>query len=329
MRIAVDAAGGLHAPGVAVRGVLAALRHKNAPDGIVLVGTRDQIEHELGAHYDPRIEIVDAGEPVTEAEPPLKGLLRKPHSSIVIAHQLVKQERAAAVVSAGSTGAQLAAAVLQLGKLRWLLKPALGAVIPRKRSPGFLLDVGANPTVNGIHLVQFAAMGSVFAETVLDIKKPRVALLSNGEEMNKGTDAVRTAHQILSRARLLRFVGNIEGGDVFADKADVIVTDGFTGNVILKFAESLPEMLGAAADDMLRALEPSRYGGVPILGVRGVSVVCHGRSNEYAVAAAILEAQRMVRIGLTEKMERLAAQLRWQRFLLRARRRGRKTGKRE
>ncbi|MDK9698776.1 MAG: phosphate acyltransferase [bacterium] len=320
MRIAVDAAGGVFAPAAPVQGALAALSARGAPEHILLVGNRELIQREIGKRSDARVSIVEADEAISDHEAPLKGLHRLPRTTIVVAHELVKEGRADAVVSAGSTGAQLAASVLKWGKLRWVLKPAFGAVIPKPAGSGFILDVGANPTVAAVHLVQFAAMGAVFAEQLLNMKNPRVALLSNGEEANKGNDAVRGAHQILTRSNVLRFVGNIEGNEIFSDKADVIVTDGFTGNIFLKFAESLPALFGNEGSSRLAAFDPKRYGGVPILGVKGISVVCHGNSNADAITAAIIEANRMVKVQLTEKMEKLAAKLRWQRFLFKPRR---------
>ncbi len=319
MRIALDAAGGVNAPKAQVEGAIRALAAAGGPSEIILVGNRDTILSSVSGSLDPRIIIEEANDAIPDGEAPLAGMHRLPRSTIVIAHELVKSGRADAVVSAGSTGAQLAAAVLKWGKLRWLVKPALGVTIPRPLKRSFLLDVGANPSVGPVHLAQFAAMGTVYVEEMLGIPHPRVALLSNGEEASKGTDAVKGAYQILRKTHILNFVGNIEGDEIFTDKADVVVTDGFTGNVFLKFAESLPGILGIDSSQLLRFLEPSQYGGVPILGVKGVSVVCHGRSNADAIAAALLEATRMVNLQLTTKMERLAARLRWQRFWLRPR----------
>ncbi len=319
MRIAVDAAGGSNAPAALVDGAVQALASAGGPREIILVGNRERILSALPSKVDTRIKIEEANESISDSEAPLAGYHRLPRSTIVVAHELVKAGRADAVVSAGSTGAQLAAAVLKWGKLRWLVKPALGAVFPRPGRSGFVLDVGANPAVGPVHLAQFAALGAVFAEEMMDLPFPRVALLSNGEESSKGTDAVKGAYQILRRTRILNFIGNIEGDEIFADKADVIVTDGFTGNVLLKFAESLPGLFGNDSTYLLHKLEPTQYGGVPILGVQGISVVCHGRSNANAISAAILEATRMVQLRLTTKMERLAARLRWQRFRLRPR----------
>lgn len=315
MRIAVDTAGGVFAPFAAIEGALQSLNYSEAPSEIILVGKRADILNHLKGHLPAKLYVVEAESFVPESLSPLRGIRSLPNSTIKVAHQLVKEGRADAVVSAGSTGAQLAAAVLIFGKLRWVLKPALGAIIPKGEKKGFLLDVGANPHVHSVHLVQFAAMGAVFAEQILNIHNPRVALLSNGSEAEKGTDAVKGAFHILNRSGKLNFVGNLEGDEIFSDRADVIVTDGFTGNIFLKFAESLPSLIEGCDSSVLKSLEPSQYGGVPILGVRGVSVVCHGKSNASAFCSAILEAVRVCKLSLPKRMEKLAARLRWQRFM--------------
>ncbi|MCX7834876.1 MAG: phosphate acyltransferase [bacterium] len=315
LRIAVDTAGGEFAPIAPIEGALQSLLHPEAPSEIILVSKRSVLFDYFKGHLPNKVSFVEAETFVPESISPLRGIRSLPNSTITVAHQLVRDGRADAVVSAGSTGAQLAAAVLILGKLRWVLKPALGAILPKKEKKGFLLDVGANPSVHSIHLVQFAAMGAVFVEQILQIHNPRVALLSNGTEAEKGTDAVKGAYHILQRSGKLNFVGSIEGNDILTDRADVVVTDGFTGNIFLKFAESLPSIIEGCDSSMLQSLEPTQYGGVPILGVRGVSVVCHGKSNASAFTSAILEAVRVSKLSLPKRMEKLAARLRWQRFM--------------
>lgn len=315
MRIAVDTAGGEYAPSAPILGALHSLSLNDAPNEILLVGNKAEILKHLGGKVPTQIQIIEAEGFIPESTPPLRGLRSLPNSTIAVAHQLVRDHRADAVVSAGSTGAQLAAAVLLLGKLRWVLKPALGAIIPKEKSRGFLLDVGANPVVHSLHLVQFAAMGTVFAEQILKITNPKVALLSNGVEAEKGTDAIKGAHHILQRSKKLNFIGNLESDELFSERADVVVTDGFTGNIFLKFAESIPRLLTNCDSPLLQSLEPSQYGGIPILGVKGVSVVCHGKSNQSAFSSAIIEANRTVKLSLPMRMEKLAARIRWQRFM--------------
>jgi len=308
MRIAVDAMGGDHAPHEIVLGALAhAAGH---PDEVILVGDAPRLERELGETGLPvpgNLRLVDAPEVIAMGEPPVTALRSKRRASVLVATNLVRDGEADAIVSAGSTGASMAAAVLRLGRIEGIERPALAAHLVTATGPITMLDVGANVDSRPINLLQYAVMGSIYAERVLGVRRPRIGLLNIGEEDEKGNALTREAHALLRRSKL-HFVGNVEGSDVPQHAADVVVCDGFIGNVVLKFLEgvtsyifrSLREDLqqGMVAPVALLALKPGfdrmryrfdyeRYGGAPLLGVRGVSIVTHGRARARMVENAI------------------------------------------
>jgi phosphate acyltransferase len=316
--------GGDHAPAPIVDGAVAAARHLTS--GVLLVGQRDRIEAELARHPDAAtlpIEVVDAPDVVGMHESPAAALRRKPASSIRIAVGAVAEGRAAAVVSAGNTGATVMASHAALGLLTGVQRPALATAIPTKTSRAVLLDVGANAECRPAHLLHFAVMGSVYAQLALGIAQPRVGLLSIGEEETKGNELTRDAHRALKDAPV-RFIGNVEARDLYSGVADVIVCDGFTGNVALKVSEGLAEMVEALLREELsstfstrvgyllslrafrrfrRRVDYSEYGGAPLLGVGGVVIVAHGRSSAKAVRNAILLASRFSRDRLISQIE--------------------------
>src|SRR5438128_1088820 len=240
MRIAIDAMGGDAGPSVIVDGALVAARHLQA--GLLLVGDAGAIERELGRHPAVGIfrrldiEVIDAPEYVEMSESPAHALRRKPRASIRVAADAVRDRRADAVFSAGHTGASVMASHAAFGMLPGVDRPALATIIPTRRRPAVLLDAGATVGCRPPHLVQFAVMGSAYARVALGLETPRVALLSVGEEETKGNDLTREAHQLLKEAPV-HFIGNVEGRHVYAGDADVIVCDGFTGNVTLKLSE--------------------------------------------------------------------------------------------
>ena len=241
------------------------------------------------------------------SEAPTAALRRKPGASIRVAVQQVADGHASAVVSAGSTGATVMAARTGLGLISGVDRPALAAVIPTKQRPTVLLDVGANAECRPAHLVQFGVMGAVFAQIALGLERPRVGLLSIGEEESKGNELTREAHQLLKNAPV-QFVGNVEARDVYAGVADVIVCDGFTGNVALKISESLVDMIetlagGAMTGEMSRRLDAAEYGGALLLGVKGIVIVGHGRSSAMAVENAVGLAHRFSVGRLVERLE--------------------------
>lgn len=331
MRVVVDAMGGDHAPRAVVAGAVAAARHPGV--GVTLVGPADLVRAELDRQSGASsldILIVEAPDSIGMGEPPAQALRRKPLASIKVAADLVARGDAAALFSAGNTGATVLAAYSTFGLLRGAERPALAATVPTARGWAVLLDVGANANCRPQHLVTFAVMGTVYARLACGIDQPTVGLLSIGEEASKGNALTREAHRRL-QGTSLRFVGNVEARDVYSGAVDVVVCDGFTGNVALKVSEGMVEMVEAlleqecqaAADDdtgyrRLRAafdhfrsrVDYSEYGGAPLLGVGGACLVGHGRSSVKAVESAILLAHRFAGGGLVRRLEQelLAAQ---------------------
>jgi glycerol-3-phosphate acyltransferase PlsX len=309
LRIALDAMGGDLAPKAAVEGAVAAARDFGLE--IVLVGLNDIVENELATHDTTglAIRIEHAPEVVAMDDSPLESVLTKPHSSINVGMELVKRGDVHGFVSAGNSGAMMAAAMAILGNLAHVDRPAIASLVPATDSMTLLIDAGANTEVKPIHLAQFAVMGSVYSRRVRNIARPRVGILSNGEEASKGTDITRGAAEMLSHmATHVNYIGYVEGRDINRGKADVVVTDGFTGNVALKTMEGfaafllghLREMFGTswrgrmayllirkALTAMRTELDPHEVGGAPLLGVNGVAIIAHGASNPRAIRNAI------------------------------------------
>ena len=320
--------GGDEAPGSIIDGALVAARHLQV--GLLLVGAGAAIERELSRH--PRvgwldIEILDTPDRIDMEEAAAAALRRKPRASIRQAAEAVADGRAQALFSAGHTGATVMAALAAFGRLPAVDRPALATIIPTRNRPAILLDSGASVECRPHHLVQFAIMGAAYARVALDCEQPRVALLSVGAEESKGNDLTREAHQLLKTAPV-NFVGNVEGPDVFAGQADVIVCDGFTGNITLKVSEGLVETVEALLHDELSAtfgtrvgyllsrqayrrfrkrLDYSEYGGAPLVGVNGLCIVGHGRSSAKAVRNAVAMAARAVNDGLLHNLAREVA----------------------
>jgi glycerol-3-phosphate acyltransferase PlsX len=323
--IAVDAMGGDAAPAQIVDGALAAARHFDL--GVMLVGPAALLEAELARHIGAdrdRVRLVDAGAKIEMAEAPAAALRRKPTASIRVAAEMVARGEASALFSAGHTGASVMAAHAAFGMLPGVDRPALAATIPTRQRPAVLLDVGASVECRPQHLLQFAVMGSVYVRVALGIDAPRVGLLSIGEEETKGNELTREAHRLLKSAPL-SFIGNIEARDVYSGAADVIVCDGFTGNVALKISEGLIEVaedllreelsstMAARVGSMLtlralrhfrRRLDYSEYGGAPLLGVSGIAIVGHGRSSAKAVRNAVAMAYRFAANNFVQRVER-------------------------
>jgi glycerol-3-phosphate acyltransferase PlsX len=322
-RIVLDAMGGDNAPEEVVKGGIAAV--KDGELELVLVGPEDRLEKELAkCGYDgDKISIVDASEVIEMGDSPIWAIKNKRDSSIVVGIDLLKSKEAAAFVSAGNTGAVVTAATLTLGKKKGVHRPALGAVFPFPAGPILCLDIGANAECKPEMLVDFGRMGSIYMEKIFKIEHPRVALLSNGEEESKGSPTVQKAHKLLKKAKL-NFIGNVEGRDLSKGVADVLVTDGFTGNVLLKTGEGLGEMLlkslweavdgnpklneavnvlGPVLNSVMGTLDYTGYGGAVVLGVDGIVVVAHGRSNAKAIENAVLKAQRVMEFGAVEAIK--------------------------
>ena len=315
-RVAVDALGGDQAPGEVILGALAA-----AAEGIevTLYGPAG-----LDAQGLPLVETTEV---IEMAEKPAEAVRAKPDSSLVACVRAVADGTAEAAVSAGNTGAMLAAGLLHLRRLPGVLRPAIAVPLPANRGPSVLLDAGANADARPEHLLQFAHMGSVFSEEILDVHRPEVRLLSIGEEDEKGNQLTIEAHRLLREDASLNFAGNAESRDLLRGVADVVVTDGFTGNIVLKLLEgTIGELLGElreeisstatgklggllirpAARRMRRRLDPDTYGGAYLLGLRGLAVIAHGNSGRQAVANAIRLAARGAEHRVVERLaERL------------------------
>jgi glycerol-3-phosphate acyltransferase PlsX len=323
LRIAIDAMGGDDAPGSIIDGALVAARHHQI--GLLLVGDSALIERELSRHPAAGsldVEILDTPDRIVTSERASAALRRTPRASIRLAAEAVRDGRAAALFSAGHTGATVMAAVGTFGRLTGVDRPALATLIPTRQDPAVLLDSGASVECRPQHLVQFALMGAAYARIALRCEAPRVGLLSVGEEEGKGNELTREAHQLLKQAPV-NFVGNLEGRHVFAGDADVIVCDGFTGNVTLKTSEGLVEMIeallhaeltstfgtrvgyllsGQAYRRFRKRVDYSEYGGAPLLGIDNICIVGHGRSSPKAVSNAVTMAVRAVRERLIERL---------------------------
>lgn len=306
--IAVDAMGGDYAPRRVIDGALAAVRQDEL--GVALVGPSAAIEAELarvaqnGGMDRSLVRVVDAPDTIGMDESPAAALRRKPRASIRVAADLVARGEAAALFSAGHTGATVMAAHGAFGMLPGVDRPALAAAIPtRRRRPAILLDVGANVDCRPPHLLQFAVMGRVYARVAFDIESPRIGILSNGEEPGKGNDLTREAHRLL-KASPLPFIGNVEARDVYSGDADVIVCDGFTGNIALKISEGLVEVVEALlGQELSSTLDAAEHGGAPLLGVAAVTIVAHGRSAPNAVRNAVRMAHRFASHRFIERVE--------------------------
>lgn len=320
VRIAVDAMGGDRAPSQILDGVLAAVR-RDAALQVLLTGP-DEIVTPVAQASDGRIEAVPTTEIIAMDEHPAAAVRAKKDSSIVVGCRLVKDGRADAFFSAGSTGACMAAATLVMGRIKGVSRPAIATVMPTAGAPTILLDVGANADCKAENLLDFAHMGVAYAHAVLDRPNPRVGLLNIGEEPTKGSMLAIEAHGLLQDG-IAGFVGNIEGRDILAGDVDVIVTDGFTGNVALKLLEGVSKTLLGQIKDAMTAtpvrtllaaglrpalagvkdkLDPDAYGGAPLLGVDGVCIIGHGSSGARAVDNALRVGAQAVRYGLTAEI---------------------------
>jgi glycerol-3-phosphate acyltransferase PlsX len=314
-RIAIDAMGGDHAPSEIVAGALKA--QKELGVDILLVGDPQQIEASIKHHDLPMPEIVSSEGTVEMHEEPLSALKRKPKASINVAMDLVKQKRADAVISAGHSGAAMAGALLRLGRLPGIDRPAIGALFPTLNPDKrvLILDVGANVDCRPKYLEQFAVLGSIYSQDVLGVKDPKIGLLNIGEEPSKGNDLALRTHELLANNPQIVFEGNAEGRDILTGRFDVIVCDGFVGNVLLKFAEGIGDIVLKILKEELSSdiqsklatvlLKPSlrrfrdrvdhvEHGGALLLGVDGICVISHGSSEAASICSAVRLAQQAV-----------------------------------
>lgn len=326
MRIALDAMGGDCGPGLIIEGALAALR-ENRDFEIILLGPSDLLSQQVAAlglsgELARRLHIEHAPETITMHETPVEAIRRKKNSTIMVGFELAKSGMADAVVSAGNSGATMAAAIKKLGRLKGISRPGIASLFPTLKNPVMIMDLGANVDCRPHHLLQFAIMASSCISRTLQVERPRIGLLSNGEEAGKGNTLVKEAHELLSAGRL-NFIGNVEGRDVYQGNVDVIVCDGFVGNVSLKVSEGLAEaamlMLRSEIEKSLQAkigyllirhafnnfrkrVDYAEYGGAPLLGINGTGIVSHGKSNAVAIKNAVLVAANMVRNKVNESI---------------------------
>ncbi len=316
MKIAVDAMGGDNAPHAIVAGAVQAAKEYGV--GIILVGIEQSIQAELKKHTHAQslpIEIRNATEVVDMLDSPVTVFRRKKDSSIRVANELVKSGEAVAVISAGHSGAAMATSLFVLGSLEGVERPAIATFMPTMKGTSIILDVGANVDCKPNHLLQFAIMGEVYAKYVLKNPNPRVGLLSIGEEATKGNELTKEAFKLLTETSL-NFIGNVEGRDVMSGNADVVVCDGFIGNVVLKLSEAVAEAIGLMireniGDNLIKKLgyfmmrpvfralkrrvDYAEYGGMPLIGINGISIISHGRSSAQAIKNAIRVAAELAK----------------------------------
>jgi glycerol-3-phosphate acyltransferase PlsX len=314
MKIAVDAMGGDNAPHAVVAGAVQAAKEFGV--GIILVGIEELVQAEIKKHHQAKtlpIEIRNATQVVDMLDSPATVFRRKRDSSIRVANELVKSGDAVAVISAGHTGAAMATSLFVLGPLEGVERPAIATFMPTMKGTCIVLDVGANVDCKPNHLLQFAIMGEVYAKYLLKIPNPRVGLLSIGEEETKGNELTREAFKLLTETSL-NFIGNVEGRDVMSGRADVVVCDGFIGNVVLKLSEAVAETIGLMireniGDNLIRKLgyfmmkpafralkrriDYAEYGGAPLVGINGISIISHGRSSDRAIKNAVRVANEL------------------------------------
>jgi len=326
VKIAVDAMGGDHAPAIVIEGVVDYIRENSHDDyKIILVGKEKEIHKELKKYknfrYD-RLEIVDALEEISMKEHFLSYWRKREETSIKKAIDLVKNEKAKAMVSAGNTGAVMALAKTVLGSMKNIDRPALAIMLPTLKGNSLMVDVGANTDSKPHNLVEFALMGKVYLENILGIRNPRIALMNIGEEEAKGNELTKTTHNLLKQLDI-NFIGNVEGRDVYIGEADLIVTDGFTGNVTLKVSEGVVEvMLSMLKREIMsnifskigffflkkslkrikKKLDYAEYGGALLLGVNGIVIIGHGSSNAKAIKNAIYLSYKFISEKVLEKI---------------------------
>ncbi len=322
MRVAVDAMGGDNAPAVEVEGAVAAVREFGIP--VTLVGDSERLQQELAKHdcKGLDISIKHASEVVGMHESASDAIRKKKDSSVRVSFDLVKEGEADAVVSAGNSGATMAVGMFVLKRIKGIERPGIATIFPTLRGKTLILDVGGNVDCKPVHLVQFAIMGEVYARYVMNIENPKVGLLSNGEEASKGNELTRETNSILKNAPF-NYVGYIEGRDIFNGMVEVVVCDGFVGNVVLKLSEGLVEaavsmlkeeikqsllskigylLARRAFKNFKKKVDYSEYGGAPLLGIDGVAMICHGGSSAKAIKNAIHFAHDYALKGVNQRM---------------------------
>jgi len=325
MKIAVDAMGGDYAPEEVVEGAFSALEERDLE--IILLGDIVKIREELEKYKykKDKITIIGCKETIETSDFPLKAVRNKKDSSIVVGIKLLKANAADAFISAGNSGAVMAAAILELGCISQIRRPTIGAILPSAKGKVLVLDVGANVDCKPEHLLQFAYLGNKYAKYILKIEDPKIGLLNIGEEENKGNKFAQDAYKILKNGSI-NFVGNIEGKDIFKGKADVVVCDGFTGNILLKSSEGLAKLLLTEINkmiisqlpenqemdklkysfmDLVKMTDYTEHGGSPLLGVNGLCFICHGRSKAKTFKNAILNTEKFMDSNIIEHFKEI------------------------
>ena len=325
MKIAIDAMGGDYAPEAIIHGGVEATKSGKGEYEVVFVGDESTISSILSRHFriqEYPISIIHASQKIEMGESPTAALKKKPDASVVVAMELHKQGKVDAVVTAGHTGASMASAFFSLGRIKGVRRPAIGSLIPHGQGVTLLIDVGANLECKPIHLLQFGVMGDIYMKNVYHIAEPKVGLLNIGEEATKGREIHKEGNKLLAESNL-NFVGNVEGRDIMSGLVDVIVCEGFIGNIVLKFAESfngvysktLKRKIGKKVFSNVGAflLKPTfkrlrriydyeEYGGAPLLGINGTCMICHGSSTPKAIMHAVIEASSMIKQRVNEKI---------------------------
>jgi glycerol-3-phosphate acyltransferase PlsX len=330
MRIALDVMGGDHGPETIIHGAKLALQSNAGLAELYLIGREDEIKAGLARHgcNDPRVRIVHAGEVLTMADKPVEGLRRKKDCSILRAVDLLKEGRADALISTGNTGGMVAASTIRLRPLEGLDRPCIATIIPAPENEFVLLDSGASVECRPRHLLDFAIMGNIYSRDILGYKKPRVGILSNGTEPNKGTEMTLEAFKLCQRGPF-NFIGNVEGHDLFNNRVDVVVCDGFVGNIVLKTMESFARGMqswikreitknlkrkigGLLAQNAFRTIgrrmDPDGQGGAPLLGLNGIVIKAHGSAREKAIMNAIRIGTQAVQHHINDRIRADVAQ---------------------
>jgi glycerol-3-phosphate acyltransferase PlsX len=308
MKIGLDVLGGDFAPNATMHGAMMALKELPSTDRIVLIGDKDNIlsflkEENVSAS---KFDIVDAPDIIEMDESPTRALVNKPNSSISTGFRLLKHKEIQSFASAGSSGAMLVGAIYSVGNIQGIIRPSSPAYIAKENGGiSILIDVGTNPDAKPDVMYQFGLLGSLFAEHVFHIKKPRVGLLNIGSEEKKGSLTAQSAFQLMKESKDFNFIGNVEGRELFRDNVDVIVCDGFVGNIVLKQIESIYRLLvkRGIKDLYLDRFNYEIYGGTPILGVNGNVIVGHGISNSTAIKNMILSSKKLIEAKLTERIK--------------------------
>ncbi|MEK6693380.1 MAG: phosphate acyltransferase PlsX [Nitrospirota bacterium] len=329
MKIAIDAMGGDHAPVAIVEGAVEAAREHGIE--IILVGDKDSLSRELSKYNITGLSLSlrHASQIIEMEDPPLAPLRKKKDSSIRVAAEMVKRKEAAAFISAGHTGATMATAFYTFGPLPGVERPAIATFLPTLKGVSIMLDVGATVDCKPVHLLQFALMGDIYCKEILNKEEPKVGLLSIGEEDIKGNELTRESFKLL-KSTDINFIGNVDGKDVFSGKADVIVCDGFIGNIALKISEGLADaitkmlkreiadapsgrfgyfLLKSAFKNFRKRTDYSEYGGAPLLGVNGICIIGHGRSSSKAITNAVQVAVNFSKSGINEKISKKMSSL--------------------